>query len=42
MENMFSDCGGRGGSGIAALTIPVSIGEVEPIVVIGVVTVHGT
>ena len=41
MENVFSYCFWVRGGRITTFTVPVSVGDVEPAVVIRVETVHG-
>ena len=41
MENGFSHCIWVGGGCITAFTVPVPVGDVEPVVVVCIETVHG-
>ena len=42
VENVLSHCSCRGISGIAAFAVPISVGEVESVVIVCVVSVHGS
>ena len=42
MENVFSHCIWVGGGHITTFTVPVLVGDVEPVVVVCIETMHGT